>query len=57
MFKNNFVLMLTTPQLAKRDVEVVMEQAGVNKQQAIKALANNKRNIANAIMDLTEPNG
>ena len=49
--------MLTTPQLAKRDVEVVMEQAGVNKQQAIKALANNKRNIANAIMDLTEPNG
>ena len=57
MFKNNFVLMLTTPQLDERHIEAIMEEADVNRQQATRALANNKNNIFVAYMDLTEPNG
>ena len=57
MFKNNFVLMLTTPQLDERHIEAIMEKADVNRQQATRALANSKNNIFVAYMDLTEPNG
>ena len=57
MLENNFVVMLNTLQLDERDIEVVMKYVGVNKQQATKALANNKNHRVNAIMELMELNG
>merc|ERR1712227_182682 len=36
-----------------KDVELVMQQAGVSKGKAVKALKNNNNDIVNAIMELT----
>ena len=49
--------MLTTFQLDERDIEDVMKVAGVNSEHAIAALANNKNDCVDAIMDLNELNG
>ena len=37
----------------EKDIELVMQQAGVTKTKAIKALKNNGNDIVNAIMELT----
>lgn len=37
----------------EKDIELVMQQAGVSKSKAIKALKNNSNDIVNAIMELT----
>ena len=36
-----------------KDIELVMSQAGVNKEKAVKALKNNDGDTVNAIMELT----
>merc|ERR1711937_148776 len=44
---------VSTEGVEEKDIELVMQQAGVTKTKAIKALKNNGNDIVNAIMELT----
>jgi nascent polypeptide-associated complex subunit alpha len=44
---------IDTEGVEEKDIELVMQQAGVNKVKAVKALKNNANDIVNAIMELT----
>merc|ERR1712176_1203454 len=44
---------VSTDGVAEKDIELVIQQAGVTKTKAIKALKNNGNDIVNAIMELT----
>merc|ERR1712227_1198055 len=44
---------VSTEGVEEKDIELVMQQAGVTKAKAIKALKNNGNDIVNAIMELT----
>merc|ERR1711937_326854 len=44
---------VSTEGVEEKDIELVMQQAGVTKTKAIKALENNGNDIVNAIMELT----
>lgn len=41
------------PAVEEKDIELVMSQAAVTRQKAIRALRNNQNDIVNAIMELT----
>ena len=44
---------IDTEGIEDKDIELVMQQAGVAKAKAVKALKNNGNDIVNAIMELT----
>ena len=44
---------VSTEGVEEKDIELVMQQAGVSKAKAVKALKNNGNDIVNAIMELT----
>lgn len=44
---------LDTEGVEDKDIELVMQQAGVSKTKAVKALKKNSNDIVNAIMELT----
>ena len=44
---------LDTEGVEEKDIELVMQQAGVSKSKAVKALKQNSNDIVNAIMELT----
>ncbi len=43
-----------TPEISEEDIETVMEQAGVSKEEALKALEENEGDLAQAIVSLSE---